>query len=214
MTNFKRANQFYFHFYSHWKSTMILTWNRVQWPNLKDHFVRLRKAWTRWFFRLLPMAEPVSSLKAKKTISSRDWSSVQTLRLVRWRSSKRKKRRSSKFTSVQASSSEGSMKKNEALDYFITLIINSLYGFSLLFFYLNCMNEWLWQYFLINHCKKCILMRFNSSMLIEFDFFSLIQNYQTNNSKNNFIILTPISFFFLFLSFDLNITLLILQYLF
>ena len=35
------------------------------------------------------------------------------------------------------------MKKNEALGYFITLMINSLYGFflSLLLFHLNCMNE-------------------------------------------------------------------------
>ncbi len=122
------------------KSTMILTWNRVRWLNLKNRFAELRRALGPWFSKLLQRAETVLSLKAKTTISSRGWLSVQTPRSERSRRSKDKKSRSSKYSWVQANSSEGNTMKNELL---ANLMINSFNGFSFSFiFYLNCTNNW------------------------------------------------------------------------
>ena len=109
------------------KSTMMLIWNPVLWPNRKNRFVELRKTWALWFFQLLQRAGPFLNSKAITITIFLDLLSVLTLRLVRSKKSKRKKRKLCKRWKARVGSSI--KKKNEVFDYFITLMINSLYGF-------------------------------------------------------------------------------------
>jgi hypothetical protein len=128
--------------------------------------VELRKTWALWFFQLLQRADPFLNSKAKTITIFLDLSLVLTPRSVRSNKSKKKKRKLNKWWKARVGSSI-KKKKNEVLSYFITLMINSLYGFFYSLFFIT----FIWYEWRPLPAKKIILK--TSNEVVNFDIRSV-----------------------------------------